>query len=142
MTVGCTPEPDLSLEDVCLIYEPCTSRDREGRNVKQVGKKSTRNIYTYISISLLGEESSCVGRRLNEFLCKTFYDAEYAMRCIFDGPALEILGEHVRRAFWTIGSGCVGQSLLTTLIHNAINPMRSYVDCDALRRDGVLGGKF
>ena len=36
MDVGRTPDPGLDLEDVCLIYEPCTAHDREGRNVKKV----------------------------------------------------------------------------------------------------------
>ena len=49
MDVGRAPGPGLSLEDVCLIYDPCTAHDREGRNVKQVVKKSPNDIYTYIS---------------------------------------------------------------------------------------------
>ena len=138
LDVGRTPEPCLALEDVCLIYDPSTSRERECRNMKQVVKKSTNNIYTYIGSALLREISACENRRLSEFISKTFYGNEYAMRCTFDGLAMAILGEHVGRACWAIGSGGVGQSLLTTRIHNAINPMRGYVDRDALRRDGEL----
>ena len=96
------------------------------------------NIYTYIASALLGDASTCVNRRLNESISKTLYDNEYAMRCTFAGLAMAILGESVGRPFWTIGSGGVGQSLLTTLIHKAINPMRGYVDCAALRQDGEL----
>ena len=92
--------------------------------MKQVVKKSTNDIYTYIASSLLGESSTCVNRRLHEFISKTFYDNEYAMRFTFAGLAMAILGENVGRAFWTIGSDGVGKSLLTTLIHNAMNPMR------------------
>ena len=138
LDVGRATEPGLALEDACLIYEPCTSHIREVRNVKQVVKKSTNIIYTYIASPLLVEASTCADHRLNEFINKTFYDKEYALICTFAGLAMAILGENVGRAFWTIDPGGVGQSLLTTPIQNAINPTRGYVDCDALRRDDEL----
>ena len=106
--------------------------------MRQVVKKSTNDIYTYIAGALLGDASTCASRRLNEFVSKTFRDDEYAMRCAFAGLAMAILGENVGRPFRTIGSGGVCQSLLTTLIHNAINPTHGYVDCDALRHDDEL----
>ena len=103
-----------------------------------MGKKATNNIYTYIASALTGEVYVCANRRLNASINTTFYDNEYALRCAIYGLETTILGESVGRAFRTIGSGGVGQSLPTTLIHNAIIPMRGYVDCAALRRDGEL----
>ena len=41
------------------------------------------------------------------------------------------MGQNVDRAFWSIGKG-VGQSLFSTLIHNAMIPMRGFCDCTSL----------
>ena len=51
---------------------------------------------------------------------------------------MALLGENVARAFWPIGSGGVGQSLFTTLIHNAINPTRGFFDCTSMYLDDEL----
>ena len=138
LDVARTPEPGLALADVCLIYDPSTSHEREGRNMKQVAKKPTNNIYTYIAHAILGDASTCVSRRLGEFVSETFYKNEHALNCTLAGLAISIIGGNVRRCFWTIGSSGAGQTLLTTLIHNALNPMHSYAGCDALRCDGEL----
>ena len=55
------------------------------------------------------------------------------MRWTAAGLAMSVLGENLGRGFRTIGPGGVGQSLLTTLINDAISPTHGYVDCDASR---------
>ena len=128
----------FTLEDACLMYDPSTAHDRGGRNLKQVDKRATNNIYTYIARTLTDEIEIDSHRRLVGFLNTTFYDNEYAFRCTIAGISMALLGENVDRAFWTIGSGGVGQSLLTTLIRNAISPMRGFFDCTSLYLDGEL----
>ena len=60
------------------------------------------------------------------------------MECTIAGIALALMGQNVDRAFWSIGKGGVGQSLLSTLIHNAISPMRGFFDCTSLYMDDEL----
>ena len=49
MDIERTPTTGFSMEDVCLVYDPCTASGRNGRITKQVRKRASGNIYTYVS---------------------------------------------------------------------------------------------
>ena len=51
---------------------------------------------------------------------------------------MALVGRNVGRAFWTIGGGGVGKSLFTSLIRNAMSPMRGFFDFTALYLDDEL----
>ena len=72
------------------------------------------------------------------FLDTTFSDNARALECSIAGIALALMGRSVDRAFWSIGKGVVGHSLLSTLIHNAMSPMRGFFDSTSLYMDDEL----
>ena len=49
MDIERTSTTGFSMEDVCLVYDPCTASGRNGRITKQVRKRASGNIYTYVS---------------------------------------------------------------------------------------------
>ena len=132
--------PGVALEDVCLLYEPLTAAERMGRIMRQVAKCAANNIYTYVSIRLClrDPQLGAAQARLSTFLGSTFYSNSEALSCTMAGLAIALIGENVDRAFWTIGAGGVGQSLFTSLIHNALAPTHGFFDCTALYLDDEL----
>ena len=132
--------PGVSLEDLCILYEPETADARMGRIVRQVSKSAANNIYTYVSIRMLmrDHQLEAAQERLMKFLSSTFYKNSEALSCTIAGLSIAIIGENVDRAFWTIGSGGAGKSLFTSLIHNAMAPTRGFFDCASLYLDDEL----
>ena len=111
---------------------------RSGRNLKQVAKKHSGNIYTYINRPLTEAVGDSVVARPKQFLNITCYDNSYALTCAIAGLRLAPVGENVDRALWGIGPGGVGRSLFTSLIHNSLSPTHGFFDCTSLYLDGEL----
>ena len=122
----------LSLEDCCLIYEPQSASERQGRIMRQVAKGPEHNIYTYIERPLSDPVIEDALSRVGRFLNTTFCDNAWALECSIAGAALALMGQNVDMAFWSIGKGGVGKSLFSTLIRNAMSPMRGFFDCASL----------
>ena len=133
-----TPSLGLSLDDCCIVYEPQSSGERQCRIMKQVPKGPACNIYTYIARPLSEPVLESALSRVWEFLRTTFTGNAWALECTIAGIALALMGQNVDRAFWSIGKGGVGQSLFSTLIHNAISPMHGFFDCTSLYMDDEL----
>ena len=76
--------------------------------------------------------------RLRPFLRSTFYGNADALCCNIAGLSMALIGRNVDRDSWTIGGGGVGQSLFTSLIHNAMSPMHGFFDCTALYLDDEI----
>ena len=132
MEVGRFSPPELSLEDCCLIYESQSSGDRKGRITKNAAKGPGHNIYTYIARPLSGPVFDDAMVRVGQFLNTASRDNARALECSIAGAALALMGQNVDMAFWSIGKGGVGKSLFSTLIRNAMSPMRGFFDCASL----------
>ena len=100
--------PGIALEDVCLVYDPITAGERNGRIMKQVDKGPRNNIYTHIERSLTDPIHEEAEIRLRDFLQTTFCNNGWALKCTIAGIALALMGEDVDRAFWSIGEGAFG----------------------------------
>ena len=129
----------VDLEDVCLLYEPETAAERMRRIMRQV-EKSAATICTYVSILLcMGDPQLGASQaRLSAFFGIASYSNSEAVSCTISGLSIALIGENADRAFWTIGPGGVGQSLFTSLIHNAMAPTHGFFDCAALYLDDEL----
>ena len=86
--------------------------------------------------------------RLAQFFQSTFFENEAALECHFAALALVLRGRNIDRAFWTLGAGGVGQSLLSHLIATVFGRSHAFVDMnlyftdDELRKQGeLLAGK-
>ena len=125
--------PGVALEDVFLLYEPETSATRMERVMRQVTKSAANNIYTYVSIRMCQRDPQlgAAHARLTAFLGSTFRSISEALSCTIAGLSIALIGENEGRAFWAIGPGGVGQSLFTSLIHNAMAPTHGFFDCAA-----------
>ena len=120
--------PGFSTMDVCVIYEPATSAERPGRKMRQVARKPSNIIYTYINRSLTDAVADSAVSRLRQFLNSTFYDNSYALQCTVAALSMALIGGNVDRAFCGIESGGVGQSLFYV-----INPKLDKPDAWVLR---------
>ena len=87
--------------------------------------------------------------RVLRFLQTTFHQNEASLGCHLAAMALVLRGHNVDRAFWTVGGGGVGQSLLSYLIANlwslnhAFLDMNIYYSDDELRKQAeLLAGKW
>ena len=82
----------FAMGDVCLMYDPHTAAERNGRIMKKVAKSPSNNIYTYISRPLTERLRDESRKRVVEFLQSTFCDNAWALQCTIAGLSLALLG--------------------------------------------------
>ena len=66
--------------------------------------------------------------RLLRFLRTTFFGNEAGLQCHFAAFGLVLRGFNIDRAFWTLGAGGVGQSLLSHLIATVFGDNHAFLD--------------
>ena len=69
-----------------------------------------------------------VEERLQKFLSSTFYKNRPALEAHFAAIGLVMRGLNVDRAFWTMGSGGVGQSLWSHLLASTFKDSHAFLD--------------
>ena len=72
---------------------------------------------------------------VKNFLGRTFWNNDGALRCNLAGIAISLMCRNVDRSFWSIGSGGVCQTLFTALMNNAVYPRHGFSDCAILYQD-------
>ena len=128
----------FSSKDACFLFE------KDGAGMRQVKKSPDHNVYMYVPQSLHDPVLATNAQRLRRFLSTTFFQNEPALRCHFAAFALVLRGFNIDRAFWTLGQGGVGQSLLSHLVssvfaeNHAFLDMNMYYTDDELRKQGEL----
>ena len=128
--------------DSCYVFE------EGGEIMKKVGKAPDRNIYMFLPRNMHDAVLAADVQRLTRFLTTTFFDNGPALQCHFAAFALVLRGHNIDRAFWTLGGGGVGQSLLSHLIATVFGDNHSFIDMnlyftdDEMRKQGeLLAGK-
>ena len=112
--------------------------------MKKVKKSPSQNIYMFIPRNMHDAVLAGDVSRLSSFLKTTFFDNGAALQCHFAAFALALRGYNVDRAFWTLGGGGVGQSLLSHLVANVFGDNHAFIDMniyftdDEMRKQGDL----
>ena len=79
-----------------------------------------------------------VEERLQKFLSSTFYKNRPALEAHFAAIGLVMRGLNVDRAFWTMGSGGVGQSLWSHLLASTFKDNHAFLDMSIYFSDDEL----
>ena len=130
--------PGFACNDACFVFDGDTAI------MSKVSKAFTQNIYMHLSHDWHNAVDSAHVERVTQFLATTFYQNKPALECQFAAIALALRGRNLDRAFWTIGSGGVGQSLFSHLIAAVFGDNHAFVDLnmyftdDELRKQGEL----
>ena len=107
------------LIDACFLYSEEAPRAIGSGLLKQVKKDHSNNIYMHIERRITDPLAETALARMKLFLDQTFYRNKRALGCTMAALSLCFMGRNVGRAFWSIGTGGVGQSLFTSLINSA-----------------------
>ena len=132
----------FATNDSCYVFE------QGGEMMKKVDKGPDQNIYMFLPRNMHDAVLAADVERLTRFLRTTFFDNSPALKCHFAAFALTLRGHNIDRAFWTLGGGGVGQSLLSHLIATVFGENHSFIDMnlyftdDEMRKQGeLLAGK-
>ena len=128
--------------------ESCFVFNDDGPGLTRVKKCPDLNVYMYLPQCMHDAALSSHVDRLRRFFATTFYNNATGLKCHFAAFSLVLRGHNIDRAFWTIGAGGVGQSLLSHLVatvfgnHHAFLDMNMHYTDDELRKQGeLLSGK-
>ena len=137
----------FSCKDACFLFR------EDGTGLFQEPKSPSANVYMYLPQNVHDAVAHAHVERLQRFLTTTFHNNAAALKCHFAAFSLVLRGYNIDRAFWTLGAGGVGQSLLSHLVatvfgdHHAFLDMNMYYTDDELRptdpifRHSVAGGR-
>ena len=114
----------------------------DGPGMRQVAKSPRENIYMYLPQTLHDTVSAHQVSRLRRFLQTTFHANAAALACHFAAFALVLRGHNIDRAFWTLGQGGVGQSLLSHLIATLFGDNHCFLDMNMYYTDDELRHVF
>ena len=120
--------------DSCQMF----STDPTSAAMHRVPKSPSNNIYFYLEHPLYDPLENAHVERLMRFLQTTFYMNAASLRCHLAAMALTLRGFNVDRAFWTVGGGGVGQSLLSYLIANVWSSSHAFLDMNIYYSDDEL----
>ena len=130
--------PGFACNDACFVF------DSNGVIMSKVAKAFSQHIYMHLPHEWHSSVDISHVERVMRFLTTTFYQNKPALECQFAAIALVLRGRNLDRAFWTIGSGGVGQSLFSHLIAAVFGDNHAFVDLnmyftdDELRKQGEL----
>ena len=128
----------FACRDACFLFS------KDGVGLTRTPKAPDSNVYFYLPQSMHDAVQASHVTRLRRFLCTTFHDNAPALECHFAAFALVLRGFNIDRAFWTLGQGGVGQSLLSHLVatvfgdNHCFLDMNMYYTDDELRKQGEL----
>ena len=125
-------EPGVTFTDTCLLF------DRGEKIVEHVAKLPANNVYIHIPHPLLDPVLETSGKRVRKFLAETFWDNGPALECHFAALLLALRGKNVDRAFWGLGPGGVGQSLLTAHLEAMLGPNFGILDMNIYYSDDEM----
>ena len=112
----------FAANDACFLF------DVGGQLLVECPKRASNDIYLYIDHPLHDPVLQTAIGKLTGFLGSAFVRNESALQCHFAAIALALRGSNVDRAFWTIGAGGVGQSILSHLIAAVFGSSHSFID--------------
>ena len=95
----------------------------------------THNVYLYVERPLLDPVLKDHIAEITRFYAQTLWKNGAALKGAFAASWIALRGLNVGRCQWTIGAREVGQSLLTTLIHNTFFGSHAYLDTNCYYSD-------
>ena len=124
--------PGFACDDTCLLF------DHDGENTCLVTKGPERNVYVEIPFPLLDPVKEMHSAALESFFATTYWDNGPALELLLCGIALALRGMNVERAIIGVGSGGVGQSILTAVLANLLGKRHAYVDMNVYHDDAEM----
>ena len=92
----------------------------------------------YLSHNLLGPIGVAAKKRMEAFSSQTFWGNAAALKVQMAMLVLALAGRNVDRAWWSIGSGGVGQSLNSHHIAQLFQSYHCFLDMDIFFDDDEL----